>query len=216
MALAALALALAGCAEPEEEPMTPSSTEGGPPPWSVQDVPRPDVDLTADVEATPEAVTVSWTLTNTGDAPLLVVDRPPRASGATVVYDPAVSYVVGGGDDRVEIGTRLLDVPETDRMTWARLPRVGATGLAPGDTLRRTLRVPVPLQRLSPWGDDVGYGPIELPDPVGSVQLCLGILPDAPEPSWGPGREGDVVVLEHGSPAVAAQYVLCADPVAMP
>lgn len=49
-----------------------------------------------------------------------------------------------------------------------------------------------------------------------AARLCLGILPDAPEPSWGPGREGDVVVLEHGSPAVAAEYVLCADPVAMP
>ncbi len=46
-----------------------------------------------------------------------------------------------------------------------------------------------------------------------SVHYCLGVLAGDPEPSWGPGRDGDVVVLNHGSEAVAAQHVLCSDPI---
>ena len=87
-----------------------------------------------------------------------------------------------------------------------------ATKLGPGETLQRDLAVPLPLERLSPWGNDLGDGPIELPDPVTSVRFCLGVVSGDPQPSWGPGADGDVVVLDHGSPAVAAQHVLCSDP----
>lgn len=189
-----------------------SSTDGGPV-EPVHDAPRPDVDLDVDVVPGSDAVAVSWSLTNTGDRPVLVVDRAPRASGASVVHDPEVAYVVGGDDGLVQVASRLFDLPETDRMSWAQPPRAGATEVAPGESLARELSVPVPFVRSSPWGDDIGYGPIELPDPPRAVQFCLGVLPADPRPSWGSGRDGDAVVLDHGSAAVAAQHVLCSDPI---
>lgn len=201
-------LATSGCGgtEPdvEEEPVETST----------QDTPRPDVDY--DVEVTPgaDSVAVSWTLTNTGDEPLLVVDRVPRASGGARVLDPQVAYVVGGADGLVLIESRLYDMPETT-MSWAQLPQAGATELGPGQTLQRDLAVPLPLVRLSPWGNDLGDGPLELPDPVTEVQFCLGVVAGEPEPSWGLQRDGDVVTLEHGRGAVAAQHVLCSDPTPM-
>lgn len=216
LAAAAAALLLAtGCADAQEDPAPPTSTDGGST-EPAQEAPRPDVDFAAEVTPGAGSVAVSWSLTNTGGEPLLVVDRPPRASGASVAYDPRTAYVVGGDDGTVQVAQRLFDLPETDRMSWARLPRAGATELAPGATLDRELAVPVPLVRLSPWGDDIGNGPIELPDPVTGVQFCLGVLAGDLQSSWGPGRDGDVVGLSHGSEAVAAQHVLCSDLVPLP
>ncbi|MCF6376162.1 hypothetical protein L2K70_00920 [Nocardioides KLBMP 9356] len=199
---------MAGCGD-EGEPVE-TSTEGGPGTPS-QDAPRPDVDFVAEVTPGAEAIAVSWTLTNTSQARMLVVDRVPRASGAGLVQDPQATYVVGGEGRLVQLTQRLYDEPETT-MSFAQPPTAGATELGPGETLQRDLAVPLPLERLSPWGNDLGDGPIELPDPVTSVQFCLGVLAGDPQPSWGPGAEGDVVVLDHGSPAVAAQHVLCSDP----
>ena len=201
-----------GCADTQEDPVEPTSTEGAPA-GSEQEAPRPDVAFDVEVSPGPDGIAVSWSLTNTGDAPLLVVDRVPRASGAAVAYDPEVAYVVGGADGAVQVAQRLFDLPETDRMSWAQLPRAGATELAPGDVLRRDLVVELPLRRLSPWGDDIGYGPIELPDPVASVHYCLGVVAGEPDPSWGLQRTDDAILLNHGGGAVAAQHVLCSDPV---
>ncbi|RYC07442.1 hypothetical protein [Nocardioides zhouii] len=204
-------LAVSGCSDTQEEPVE-TSTEGGPaaPP---QEAPRPDVDFDVEVNPGPDAISVSWSLTNTGAAPLLVVDRVPRASGASVAYDPEVTYVVGADDGTVQVAQRLYDLPEGDRISYAQLPRAGATELAPGDSLERDLEVPLPLVRASPWGDDIGFGSIELPDPVTSVQYCLGVVAGDPEPAWGLDRTDDGILLNHGGGAVAAQHVLCSDPI---
>lgn len=202
-------LVMTGCADAVEEPVE-TPTQGGPA-GPAQEAPRPDVDFTAEITPDADAVTVSWSLTNTGSEPLLVVDRAPRPSGAAVVYDPEAAYVVGGDDGLVMISSQLFATPETDRMTWTQLPRAGATEVAPGATIERTLSMPVPFVRASPWGDDIGDGPIALPDPVTDLQFCLGVLAGEPQPAWGPGPDGDVVVLNHGSRAVAAQHVLCSD-----
>lgn len=187
-----------------------SATDGAPS-VSMQEAPRPDVSFDVEVTPGPSSIAVSWSLTNIGDEPLLVVNRLPRASGATVVFDPEVVYVVGGDDGLVTISSRLFDLPETDRMDWVQLPQTGATEVEPGEVITQDLSVPVPLHRSSPWGDDIGYGPIELPDPITSVQYCLGVLTGEPQPTWGPGRDGDVVVINHGSQALAAQHLLCSD-----
>jgi hypothetical protein len=205
-------LVASGCADTQEEPLRPTSTEGGPA-EPTQDAPRPDVSFDVEVSPSADAIAVSWSLTNTGDARLVVVDRVPRASGASVAYDPEAAYVVGGADGAVQVAQRLFDLPETDRMSWARLPRAGATELAPGDVLRRDVAVALPLRRSSPWGDDIGHGPIELPDPVTSVQFCLGVVAGEPDPSWGLDRTDGEVLLNHGGGAVAAQHVLCSDPI---
>lgn len=209
----AVLLAVSGCGEGQEEPVE-TSTDGGPA-EPAQDTPRPDVDFEVEVTPGAEAIAVSWTLTNTGDESLFVVDRVPRASGGAVVYDPQATYVVEAEGGTVEVATRLFDMPETDQMSWAQLPRAGATEVAPGASLGSDLAVPLPLERLSPWGNDIGDGPIELPDPVTSVQFCLGVVAGDPEPSWGLKRDGDVVLLDHGRGAAAAQHVLCSDPTPM-
>ncbi len=190
----------------------PSATDGGPS-RTPQAAPRPDVSF--DVELTPGAtsIAVSWSLTNTGDEPLLVVNRLPRASGATVAYDPEVVYVVGQADGLVQIASRLFALPEAGGTDYAQLPQAGATEVEPGAVLTQDLTVPVPLVRSSPWGDDVGDGPIELPDPVTSVQYCLGVIAGSLQPSWGAGPTGEEILLNHGSPAVEAQHVLCSDPI---
>ncbi|NYE35953.1 hypothetical protein F4692_001057 [Nocardioides cavernae] len=178
---------------------------------------RPDVELGVEVgvEGTGRAglLVVAWTLTNAGHEPLLVVDRVPRPSGASLAWDPRTAYVVGAGDGLVQVASRLFPLPETDRMSWARPPRVGATELAAGASLAREVAVPLPLVRSSPWGDDIGFGPIRLPDPVTSVQYCLGVVTGEPQPSWGLERVDGVVLLAHGGGAVVAQHVLCSDPV---
>jgi hypothetical protein len=186
----------------------PTATDAAP-----SGAPRPDVSFDVEVTPGPTSVAVSWSLTNTGTDPLLVVNRLPRASGATVVYDPEVAYVVGGDDGLVQIASQLFDVPETDRLDSAQLPRAGATEVEPGDVLTQDLTVPVPLVRSSPWGDDLGDGPIELPYPVTSVQYCLGVVAGSLQPSWGAGRTGEEILLSHGGPAVGAQHVLCSDPI---
>lgn len=198
-----------GCADAQEEPVE-TSTEGGPA-EPRQEAPRPDVDFSAEVIPGAHAIAVSWSVTNNGDEPLLVVDRVPRASGAGVVQDPQATYVVAGDEGLVRLGQQLFPMPETT-MSYAQLPRAGATELAPGARLQRDLAVPLPLERLSPWGNDLGDGPIELPDPVTDVEFCLGVLAGGPDPSWGMERDGDVVTLQHGDTTASAQHVLCSDP----
>jgi hypothetical protein len=205
-------LVTSGCSGSEDLP-APSSTKGGPD-TPTQEAPRPDVDFAAEVVPGDESIAVSWSLTNNSDQPLYVVDRTPRASGAGVVYDPQVAYVTGGDDGLVQLAQQVFFMPETT-MSFAQPPRAGATELAPGARLDRDLAVPVPLERLSPWGNDLGDGPIGLPDPVTSVQFCLGVLAGDPEPSWGLERDGDVITLRHGDVTATAQHVLCSDPTPM-
>ncbi len=141
----------------------------------------------------PTSIAVSWTLTNTGDEPLLVVDRVPRASGAGVVLRPAGDVRRRRRDGLVQIASRLFDLPETDarptrscrgraRPSSLPAPPSGATspsrcrwsGSRPGATTSVTARS-------------------SCRDPVTSVQFCLGVVAGEPEPSWGLDRtEGTV------------------------
>ena len=55
------------------------------------------------------------------------IDMEAEEQGGALVYDPQVAYVVVGDDGLVQVASQMFSMPETDRMSWARLPRAGAT-----------------------------------------------------------------------------------------
>jgi hypothetical protein len=102
--------------------------------------------------------------------------------------------------------------PDTDRMDWAQAPKVAATRVAAGSTLRGTVVVPRPLERLQPFGDDLGYGTIALPDPARQVRFCVGVIASPyPVPV---ADQADVAapVLDHSQLNAEAQYLFCSEP----
>lgn len=166
-----------------------------------------------DVQVTPEEdeVQVTYRLVNQGLAPLLVPNRLPVPAGAGVRYLSDQAYVTGGPDGLVQLAHRVFAWPDTDRKTWEVAPRVGVTQVAPGRSVSAELTVPLPLTRNQPFGDDIGYGTIRLPDPVEDVVFCLGVITGS---AAIPLHEDDGVLLtEHGNSTNSAQHLFCSDPV---
>ena len=89
-------------------------------------------------------------------------------------------------------------------------PQIGATVLEPGASLAVTLEVPLPLERNQPFGDDLGAGPIALPDEPSEVRFCLGLLPRSFTDA-APDEDG-VVLLAQTDASAAVQHLLCSDP----
>ena len=213
-ALVALLLALAGCGSDPAGPEGGGGNAGSPGPAEPADV-RPDVprpDVTADLQVDPgaDAVAVRYSVTNDGAAPLLLANRLPHVVGAGTSYDSTLAYVTGAGADGVEISQRVFPWPDGDVERVA-APQVGASVLEAGATVTVALEVPLPLVRSQPFGDDLGEGTIELPDPVAQVSFCLGVLPRTAGAA--PDEDG-VVLVAHGDAALT-QYLLCSDPVAL-
>jgi hypothetical protein len=170
-----------------------------------------------DVQVTPEedGVRVSYQLVNQGSAQLLVPNRLPVPAGAGVRYRSDLAYVTGGPDGLVQLSHRVFAWPDTDRKTWEVAPRVGVTRVAPGRSVSAELTVPLPLPltRNQPFGDDIGYGTIRLPDPVKDVVFCLGVLPGPSSGVIPLHRDDGVRLTEHGNSTNSAQFLFCSDPV---
>jgi hypothetical protein len=211
-----LGASLAGCGdrssggEPTEQDADPSIVKGGEPSDPAVDVPAPDASFDADVVVEGDTVRVSYHVTNDGTTPLLLVNQVPDRGSSGALSDTrayVVGGVAGGPDGLVQVGHRLFARPDTDRMSWDSDPDVGLTRLRPGRSL--DVQVEVPLERYSPWGDDLGYGTIELPDPVEEVEFCLGVVAE-PDPSRIIEQDGDALMTTHGS--TSDQYLFCTDP----
>jgi hypothetical protein len=168
-----------------------------------------------DVQVAPEedGVRVSYRLVNQGSAPLLVPNRLPVPAGAGVRYRSDQAYVSGGPDGLVQLSHRVFAWPDTARMTWEVAPRVGVTQVAPGRSVSAELTVPLPLTRNQPFGDDIGYGTIRLPDPVEDMVFCLGVLPGPSSGAIPLHRDDGVLLTEHGNSTNSAQHLFCSDPV---
>jgi hypothetical protein len=215
-----LAAVLSGCSDdsdpeqPEQEPMS-SVTDGGEPADPTSDAARPDASVEFDVTAD-DSLRVSYTVTNDGADDLLVVNRLPQPAGAGTSYVDDISYATGQDDGRVQVAQRAFAWPDSDAIDFAQAPEVGATRLPPGESLDVTLEVGLPLERSQPFGDDLGYGDIELPDPVTDAVFCLGVIA-APYPSGVSPRPDEddpsLVRLAHGDATHDAQYLFCSDPV---
>lgn len=205
---AALAAALlAGCDPTSLRHASPAEPDDPP-----GEIDRPDATVDIDVEPGPTSVRVHYRLVNDGDVELLVPHRLSTPTGA-FDDDAALVYITGAtGDeeDVVMLSQRVFATPDSD-IDLAQAPRVGATVVAPGDDLDVALEVPLPLQRRSPWGDDLGDGTIELPDPTSGVLFCLGVLPAPYAPNYGVERQDGVTSISHGSATNAGQYLFCSD-----
>ncbi len=195
-----------------ETPVDTGITSGGEPADPRSDQPEPEASFRVEVTPDDTAVSIRYRLTNGSDRVLLVPNQLTDSNGAVDDTRQTV-YVTGTGEHAVAISQRVFASPETDRLDLAQLPTVGVSRLKPGGILSVDLEVPLPLERRHPFGDDLGYGTIELPDPVDEVQFCLGVISAPVAPNVGLVRSDGVSTIQHGTPANDAQYLYCSDPV---
>lgn len=197
LALVALltVLPLAACADdeppdrPDPEPVSPATQPDG-------------TSYTSEVTVTGDSVRIDWTLANDGTEALLVAG------------DPDAAYVVPRGDG-VEIAQRVFDWPDTDK-TWEVAPRVEVTTVEAGESLNRTVVVPLPLAVRHPFGPDLGDGPLTLPGPPTTVTFCLGVIAPPYPPALSLRREAGLETVNHGNVSWDSQYVFCSEPAELP
>lgn len=207
----ALGLVLGGCREDAPDP-GPSASWPSDPADPGGGVPDPGLDVTTTVRVADGTVRVTWRLRNTTDGELLVVDGVPRSVGAGTRYDAALAYVTGRGTG-ILLSQRVFPWPDTDRMAWGQAPRVGVTRLGAGRELRRELSVTEPFVRRHPFGDDLGEGPVALPDDPDRVTFCLGVIAAPYPPALGRSEDDGATTIGHGNAAWEAQTQLCSEPV---
>src|SRR6478609_5832943 len=141
--------------------------DGGEPADPTSPAARPDADFSAELTVADDAVRVTYRLVNSSDKELLV---PNQLGDENAEYDGDTSRAyVTGADGGVVLSQRVFPQPDTDQMSWAQAPKVQATRVAPGETLTGSVEVPRPFVRVQPFGDDLGYGVIALPDPAADV-----------------------------------------------
>ena len=227
LALAAVtvgALVLSACgSEPDDEgddgggpgggEVSSAVRDGGEPADPTSPAARPDADFAAEVTVADGAIRVTYRFTNRSDDEMLLPDQLADENGE---YDGTTSRAyVTGEDGAVLISQRVFPQPDTDRKDWAQAPKVQATRVAAGESVRGSVEVPRPFERLQPFGDDLGYGVIALPDPAGEVRFCLGVL-SSPYPVPVADQAGVAApLLDHSNQNAEAQYLFCSDPVAV-
>ena len=194
---ATLAAVLGGCtgapAEPAETPATGTT---------------PSVEFSADIEVKGQSLHITYHLINQSGEDLIVLDQVPTYTVAgTVTQDVNAVYITGRPDSgQVEIAKRAFAMPETDRKTWARAARVSGIVVAAGQPVGEELTVPLALRRHHPYGDDIGYGTIKLPDPVTAAVFCVGVVRKG---QVQPPPTGTSVTLPHLSSTTAVQHLFC-------
>lgn len=193
-AVAVLVATIAGCSPGEP----PTSEPTGPP---------PSVEFTASVTRDGDELRISYRLTNEDSTELYVLNRlleHDHPDDGEAGEDSV--YVVGHGGGTVEIAKRAFDMPDTDRVAWESAAVIGATRLAPGEAATEEFAVALPLTRRHPYGNDLGYGEIRLPDPAESVVFCVGVVGDARQLET---STAESPYFEHTSSTTLAQHVYC-------
>jgi hypothetical protein len=185
-----------------------SAACGGTPPAEPADPPAtgapPAVELTATLTVDGQRLHITYQLANRSDEPLIVLNRVPAGDANAV-------YVTGrGGSGRVEVAKRAFAMPETKGRTWAHPEQVSGVTLPSGQSVSEDLTVPLPLRRHHPYGDDLGYGTIKLPDPVKDVVFCVGVIREREAPPH--ESAGGTVTIAHLSGATRVQYLSCSAP----
>jgi hypothetical protein len=169
----------------------------------------PATEFTATVTVRGNALHIAYHLVNRSPGPLLVLNRIPGYAGAGPVPDANAVYVTGiPGTHNVQVAKRVFPRPSGIELYVD--PTVNGVLTAPGATVDEQLTVPLPLERASPYPDDLGDGPITLPHPVKAVQFCLGVvdpqrLPFTPYPA----KDDDGAVTVSNTGTVEQQHLLC-------
>ncbi len=165
--------------------------------------PNPQLDLKANVRREAGGdISVEYSVTNRGPRPVLLLNRGDTSFG----LGPGRVYVEPQADGTVNLTQRGYTLPPGHTgpgPTAAIYP--GVSELAPGKTATETVRVRAPKSRQHPYGRY--YPNVPVPDPLGRVRFCLGVVPaDAPTKT----TRGTRVLTSLQ--AIAAQELLCADP----
>jgi hypothetical protein len=213
LALAAL-LGVGGCAGSADEwPDTPPNTE----PIRVA--------FTATVRVADGQAHVSYRVVNNEGSDLVVLNRVHTTRDGRWQTRPELVYVVGRDGGRVEISKRALPQPPETKINLYRSPTVGGTVLPAGGALTEEFAVPLPLTRSHPYGNDVGYGEVELPDPIVELVFCLGIVREpvaaglrspAPSPVQDSATAEVMDEIPHAGAVLTGQHLFCSDPVRAP
>lgn len=200
--LAAL-LGLGGCgANAAAEPPDVAST-GAPPP----------VSFTATLAVHDQAVHITYRLVNTGSRDLIVLNGvPAHEETGQPRPDRNAVYITGAGRGRVVIAKRAFAMPDTTKKTWYAAPRIAATPIAPGATIAEEITVPMPLRRRHPYGDDIGEGPITLPNPIKDIVFCLGVARPS-DVTIDPDSPAAQPILPHLAGTTRGQHLFCSEPV---
>jgi hypothetical protein len=200
VALAAVALLVAGCSSEPREPPTSKPTG-----------PAPSVEFTASVQTRAGAIDISYRLVNRDDKVLYALNRIfPYDDPFHYESKPDEVYIVGRRRGGVEIAKRAFDMPPG--IDYEAASVLGGTRLAPRQSVEESLSVPLPLERRHPYGDEVIEGTVTLPDPIRSVVFCLGVVDITPEEY--PGAI-EPLLFTHGAYTTSAQHVFCSEPVSL-
>lgn len=133
-----------------------------------------------------------YTVTNHGAADVYVMDALPMVdpvSGQATV-DPNAAVIWLGSDGFAHILKGIAPLPAARQVTVRVIPL--AAKLPPGDSLTRSLEVPLPLAEIGPYNPDLPLREYELVD-IQGVVLALDFLPAtvegfaAEEPPFAPG-----------------------------
>lgn len=172
----------------------------------------PPAEFTASFTREPYALTIDYTLRNTGDDPLVVYNGVVGEGGFGPPTADAV-YITPGADGTVQIAKRVFDAPAgVDPQARA---LIRGEIVPPGGKVAERVRVALPLTPSHPYGSDQAG---RLPDPARRVMFCVGAASqrEFPErlrngiprpgqsPTPSPGRYGDFT---HPSP----QHLYCSE-----
>jgi hypothetical protein len=209
VAVAVGAGALTGCGD-DDEPADDDPVEAGRP-GDVEDgqpAEPAEAELTVDVEQVGSSLRIGWTVTNEGDATLLVFDG--RQADDSPDDELADAYVTGRDGDTVEVARRVFPVPggvEVD----ATMPGTLAVELAAGQSTSGRELVILPAE-YQPAAPDGGGDPP--PDDPSAAVFCVGVGPlDALDTSRSPADGPGHWFVPHSEPNAARQTLLCGDPV---
>jgi len=175
------------------------------------DTPKSDAPKTsfeATLSRVEESLRVHWSVTNTGDQPILAFDRILPGDG---VFDPHArngAYVTGRSDGTVEIAMRAFPVPRgTEGVVRYEFT---TTRLAPGASSGGDLIVLLPF-RYRPAAP-VNEGGDPLPNKPKRAVFCLGVMA-ANGDIVGRAKNPEHPVLPHNQQIADAQTLRCSDPI---
>lgn len=122
------------------------------------------------------------------------------------------AYLTEDADGGALLSQAIFGFPDTDQ-TWASVPGVGVTEVAPGEVVEVEVRSALPLTWFHPFGTDLGTGPMSIPRDVDEVRFCLGVVaPPFPESMTPRTEEDGTRTVGHAS---AAQHLFCSDSAAV-
>ena len=206
LVLAALAVAvgagaLTGCGDDDAD-------AGGRDPSRSRGAARPaDAALTVQIDRVGESLRIGWSVTNDGDADLVLFDG--RQADDAPDADMVGAYVTAGNDAGVEIARRVFPVPDGVEVDGA-MPGTTGVRLRPGDVASGRELVVLPPEYLPAAPAGGGEPP---PGDATSAVFCMGVGPLDALDARPSADASDRYFVRHSESNADQQTLLCGDPV---